>query len=335
MLGWISLHRKLQEHEIYADPYMLKLWIHCLLKASHKERNQLIGNQVVNLEVGQFITGRKALANEFNKGAKDNHIISESTLWRWLLLFEQLQMLNIKKTTKYSVVTVVNWREYQGIEQQMNSKWTADEQQMNSSRTTSEQQMNNKRTANEQQMNTNNNVNNLNNVNHDNNFNNDNNYNNVNYENNANKRERPTDKDLKDSFSAPSIINSVDREKEEQIKEEKKEKTVVGLSVDSPVDSNGLEKPSLNTRTRSEQIASIEKSIRFTFDNVDEQVYKEISGWLMMHSYELVNEAIRVTAQLEEPPSKLSSHILNMLADWKTQGISTYEQLLERQEQTA
>ncbi len=131
MLGWISLHRKLQEHEIYADPYMLKLWIHCLLKASHKERNQLIGNQVVNLEVGQFITGRKALANEFNKGAKDTHIISESTLWRWLLLFEQLQMLNIKKTTKYSVVTVVNWCEYQGIEQQVNSKWTADEQQMN------------------------------------------------------------------------------------------------------------------------------------------------------------------------------------------------------------
>lgn len=153
MLGWISLHRKLQEHEIYADPYMLKLWIHCLLKASHKERNQLVGNQVVNLEVGQFITGRKALANEFNKGAKDVHIISESTLWRWLLLFEQLQMLNIKKTTKYSVVTVVNWCEYQGIEQQMNSKWTADEQQMNSSRTASEQQVNSNWTTNEQQMN--------------------------------------------------------------------------------------------------------------------------------------------------------------------------------------
>lgn len=55
----------------------------------------------------------------------------------------------------------------------------------------------------------------------------------------------------------------------------------------------------------------------------------------MMHSYELVKEAIKVTAQLEDPPSKLSSHILTMLADWKNQGISTYEQLQERQEQTA
>lgn len=308
---------------------MLKLWIHCLLKASHKERNQLIGNQVVNLEIGQFITGRKALANEFNKGAKDTHIISESTLWRWLQLFEQLQMLNIKKTTKYSVVTVVNWCEYQWIEQQMDSKWTAVEQQVDSSRTTSEQQMDNKRTSDEQQMNTNNNVNNLNNVNNDNNSNNDNN---VNHENNAiNEKKRPTDKDLKDSFNAPSITNSVDREKEEK----KKEKTVVCLSVPSPVDLIGLEKQSASTLTRSEQIASIEKAIRFTFDNVDEQVYKEIQGWLMMHNYELVSEAIKVTAQLDEPPPKLSSHILTMLADWKNQGINTYEHLLAKQEQTA
>lgn len=140
-----------------------------------------------------------------------------------------------------------------------------------------------------------------------------------------------TEKTDRQSFHAPGISNSVDNDTVEKTKE----KTVVGLSVHSPVDSNGLERQSVSTHTRSEQIARIEKSIRFTFDNVDEQVYKEIQGWLMMHSYELVNEAIRVTAQLEEPPSKLSSHILNMLADWKTQGISTYEQLLERQEQTA
>ncbi len=299
MLGWISLHRKLQEHEIYTDPYMLKLWIHCLLKASHKERNQLVGNQAVNLEVGQFITGRKALANEFNKGAKDVHIISESTLWRWLLLFEQLQMLNIKKTTKYSVVTVVNWCEYQGFEQQMNSKWTADEQQMNISRTTDEQQVNNKRTANEQQMNTNNNVNNFNNVNHDNNSNNDNNDNNDNYENNANKREKPTDKDLKDSFRASSISNSVNKDTVEK----GKEKTVVGQSL-----------------TRADQIVSIEKAIQFTFDNVDDQVYKEIPGWLVYSDYDSIMTVLQETAQLEEIPKKLSSHILNMLNERKKQG---------------
>lgn len=128
------------DHDIYSDPHLLKLWIHCLLKASHTEREQLVGRQVITLEPGQFVTGRDALAREFNAGATKQNIVSAITLWRWLLMFESLKMLNIKKTTKYSVVTVIKWVEYQN----------------------NEHQMNNKRTSNEQPMNTNNNVNNVN-----------------------------------------------------------------------------------------------------------------------------------------------------------------------------
>ena len=69
MTGWISLHRKIMDNPIYSNAFMLKLWIHCLMKASHKEHNQLVGNQMVKLEPGQFVTGRNALADEFNKVA--------------------------------------------------------------------------------------------------------------------------------------------------------------------------------------------------------------------------------------------------------------------------
>lgn len=143
MAGWISLHRKLMDNPIYSNANMLKLWIHCLMKATHTEREQLVGNQMVKLEVGQFITGRNALSDEFNKGAKKDETVSAITLWRWLKNFEKWGMLNIKTTTKYSVVTVTNWSEHQ----------------------VHEQQMNNNRTASEQQVNTNNNVNNYNNTN--------------------------------------------------------------------------------------------------------------------------------------------------------------------------
>ncbi|MEK3995661.1 replication protein [Psychrobacillus sp. FSL K6-2365] len=159
MAGWISLHRKMIDNPIYSNAFMLKLWIHCLLKATHTEHNQLVGNQMIKLEPGQFVTGRNALYEEFNKGAKKDEMISAITLWRWLKNFEEWEMLNIKTTTKYSVVTVVNWSEHQGHEQQVNNKRTADEQQMNSKRTTDEQQVN-----------TNNNVNNVNNDNKDNNI---------------------------------------------------------------------------------------------------------------------------------------------------------------------
>lgn len=132
--GWIKLHRKINENAIYANPYLLKLWVHCLLKATHKGREQLIGNQLVKLEPGQFVTGREALATEFNKGAKSSDVVSALSLWRWLNNFEKWGMLNIKKTTKFSVVTITNWYEHQQDEQQVNNKRTTDEQQVNTNK---------------------------------------------------------------------------------------------------------------------------------------------------------------------------------------------------------
>lgn len=145
--GFIGLHRKLMDNPVWADPNYLKLWIYCLFKASHKAHDQLIGNQIVKLERGQFITGRFSLSEDFNKGVKPKQRVNDLTLWRYLNNLEKFEMLNIKTTNKYSVVTIVNYDVYQVI-------GTKDEQQ-------SEHQMNNKRTTNEQQMNTNNNVNNV------------------------------------------------------------------------------------------------------------------------------------------------------------------------------
>lgn len=129
--GWVSLHRKIIHNPIYSNANMLKLWIHCLLKASHSEHEQLVGNQLIKLEKGQFITGRKSLYLEFNQGVKPKEIVSEATLFRYLKVFQSSKMLNIKTTSKYSVISILNWSEYQQSEQIMNSKRTADEQQMN------------------------------------------------------------------------------------------------------------------------------------------------------------------------------------------------------------
>lgn len=128
--GWLSLYRKLMDHEIYPDPFLLKLWLHCLLKASHTERDQLVGRQVVKVLPGQFVTGRNVLASEFNKNAKEDFIVSPRTLWRWMKTFEQLQMLSIKSETKFSVVTVVNWLEYQNHDQQVSNKCPTNDQQV-------------------------------------------------------------------------------------------------------------------------------------------------------------------------------------------------------------
>jgi hypothetical protein len=142
LAGWIKLHRKLKDSLVFDNPDLLKVWIWCLLKATHDDYTQMIGLQEVELKKGQFIFGRKVAANELK--------MSESKTYRLIKKLENMQNLNIKANNKFSVITIENWEIYQ-------SDNNNNEQQ-------SEQQMNNKRTTNEQQMNTNKNIKNNKNI---------------------------------------------------------------------------------------------------------------------------------------------------------------------------
>src|SRR5690554_2875880 len=121
MSGWIKLHRKIEEKAIWQDPPMLKLWLYCLIRANHTETEVLIEKQEIKLYPGQFVTGRYALAEDYNRGTKKRHRVPPNTLWRWLQKFKEWDMLDIKPTNKYSVITIKNWHAYQQNEQQMNS----------------------------------------------------------------------------------------------------------------------------------------------------------------------------------------------------------------------
>lgn len=134
MQGYIKLYRKTLGSSIFQDPYYFKLWMYCLMKASHKQHEQIVGNQMIQLEPGQFVTGRQALAEDMNKGMKPKQRQSELTWWRHLNNLEKWQMLNINKTNKYSVISIVNWCQYQESEQEMNNKRTSNEQQLNTNK---------------------------------------------------------------------------------------------------------------------------------------------------------------------------------------------------------
>lgn len=142
MQGWISLHRKMLQSDIFQNEKMFKIFMYCLMKATHKERKQRVGMQVIDLEKGQFIFGRNVAASELN--------MNESTVYQYVKILEEDGAITIDSNNKFSVVSVVNWEFYQDN---------------NNNVTTKEQQNNNKITTKEQQNNTNNNVNNVDNVN--------------------------------------------------------------------------------------------------------------------------------------------------------------------------
>ncbi len=99
------------------------------MKAAHTPRTVVVNEREISLEPGQFVTGRFALEEEFNRGSKPSNRVSGISLMRHLDSFASLEMLNIKKTTKYTLVTVLNWNMYQGFEQPTDIKLTSNRHQ--------------------------------------------------------------------------------------------------------------------------------------------------------------------------------------------------------------
>ncbi|HBK4565612.1 TPA: hypothetical protein LJ702_001851 [Listeria monocytogenes] len=135
MDGYIALHRKIIDSWIWQDPEFYRLWSYCLIKASFKERDVFIGQQIIKLKPGQFVIGRDKLEEKMNIGLKKK--CSAITWWRRLQKLEKAKMLNIKTHNKFSIVTIENWGLYQGGELENEQQ---NEQQTNNKRTTDEQQ---------------------------------------------------------------------------------------------------------------------------------------------------------------------------------------------------
>lgn len=86
---WIKLYRKIMKSPIWENEKALKIWIWCLLKATHEEREQLVGQQVVELKKGQFVFGRKKASDELQ--------MNENTIYRYIKLLKKIRNDNSKK----------------------------------------------------------------------------------------------------------------------------------------------------------------------------------------------------------------------------------------------
>lgn len=133
--GWITLHRKLLEWEWYDDIIVCRLFIHCLLRANRSDKTW----RGISIKKGEFLTSRDKLAEQTGLGVQQ----VRSALNK----LKSTSELTIKTTSKYTVISVTNWSQYQERNQQTN------------------QQVTNNQPASNQQVTTNNNHNNQDNQN--------------------------------------------------------------------------------------------------------------------------------------------------------------------------
>lgn len=152
--GFVVIHRKIMDWEWYTDPNTAHLFIHCILRANHKDKVW----HGVQIKRGSFITSYEALAFETGltvrqiRTALDNHLLVTGEL---------------KKETnnRFTLITVVNYDKYQdrqnNILKRKNDKQTTSNR--HAERQTTDTQPTCNRHASDKQPTTNNNDNNNNN----------------------------------------------------------------------------------------------------------------------------------------------------------------------------
>ena len=142
--GWISVHRQLQDHWLWEDKPFSKgqAWIDILMLANHADNKFLLGNELVEVKAGSFITSELKLMERWGW--------SKTKVRAFLKLLQNDSMIVKKSDRKKTTIIVENYRVFQDIE------------------TTDRPQADYEQTTDRPQADTNNNDNNDNNENNDN-----------------------------------------------------------------------------------------------------------------------------------------------------------------------
>ena len=99
--GWIKLHRSILDWEWYDDVNVMRLFLHCLFKANHKDKRY----RGTLVKRGTFLTGRDLLAAQTG--------LTVQQIRTSLDKLKSTNELTIKSSRQGSVVEVVNYDKYQ------------------------------------------------------------------------------------------------------------------------------------------------------------------------------------------------------------------------------
>ena len=109
--GWIRLYRKLQECWVWEDkePFDKRsAWIDLLLTANHADAKLLFNGELITVQRGQILTSVRKLSVKWKW--------SVNKVYRFLKLLESDKMLQKESNKDRTLLTIVNYSVYQGVE---------------------------------------------------------------------------------------------------------------------------------------------------------------------------------------------------------------------------
>lgn len=115
MQGWIKLHRKVLDNEIWQDVTAFRLFTLLLLKASHKDGIKTRG---IEINRGQYLRSYSKLAEDLEytegRGVKK---VSKSTIERKIKKLVGLEMVTVSETLSGTLFTILKYDDYQGFDE--------------------------------------------------------------------------------------------------------------------------------------------------------------------------------------------------------------------------
>jgi len=108
--GWIKIHRKIWDSPVWqTKPFSQgQAWIDMLLMANHKENDLFVGNRIIKIVRGSFITSQRQLARRWGW--------ERSKVRRFLkVLSKATQVTTHQATHKTTHVSIINYDSYQNM----------------------------------------------------------------------------------------------------------------------------------------------------------------------------------------------------------------------------
>lgn len=103
--GFIAIHRKIQDNWIWDDPERLKAWLDILLSAQFHDSEVIVNGVLIKVPRGSWFVSQRTLQKRWGW--------SRTKVFMFLSMLTSEQMVNIKKTTRGSVIEVLNYDIYQ------------------------------------------------------------------------------------------------------------------------------------------------------------------------------------------------------------------------------
>ncbi|MCX6163626.1 MAG: hypothetical protein NTU73_01995 [Ignavibacteriae bacterium] len=108
MQGYIKLYRQITENEFYFSERFTKVqaWIDLLILANHKPNTIFIRGIEIKTVAGELCYSQLTLAKRWKWNFK--------TVNKFLLMLENRKMITIKINKVTTIITILNWKQYQG-----------------------------------------------------------------------------------------------------------------------------------------------------------------------------------------------------------------------------